>query len=74
MSEHRLPATLVNVISRQEGLVSRRQLLASGVSDEFARARVLAGRWQHVHRGVYATFNGPLGRTAQIWAALLRAG
>ncbi|NEE03130.1 type IV toxin-antitoxin system AbiEi family antitoxin domain-containing protein [Phytoactinopolyspora halotolerans] len=56
------------------GLVSRRQLVDHGVGEELARARVRAGRWQRIHRGVYAVFSGPLTRAAQIWAALLRAG
>lgn len=30
--------------------------------------------WRLVHRGVYATFTGPLGRSAQLWAAVLHAG
>jgi hypothetical protein len=32
------------------------------------------GRWQVIHRGVYATFTGPAPRRAELWAALLRAG
>jgi hypothetical protein len=38
------------------------------------RSKVDAGRWERIHRGVYATFTGPLSRDAQLWAALLYAG
>ena len=41
---------------------------------EAARARVDSGRWQRVHRGVFATFSGPLTRSATIWAAWLSCG
>ena len=33
-----------------------------------------ARRWQLLHRGVYAVFNGPPRRAAWLWAAVLRAG
>lgn len=37
-------------------------------------ARLRSGRWQRLHRGVYATFTGSPGRSPLLWAALLRAG
>lgn len=61
-------------LSLQCGLVSAQQLVDAGVSLSLASERVQVGRWQRPHRGVYATFSGPLGRTATIWAALLRCG
>jgi hypothetical protein len=36
--------------------------------------RIKFGRWRVLHRGVYATFTGPLKRNAQLWAAVLYAG
>jgi hypothetical protein len=36
--------------------------------------RLSGGKWQPIHRGVYATFSGPVGRGARLWAALLYAG
>lgn len=36
--------------------------------------RVASGRWRQVHPGVYATFTGPPGRSAWLWAAVLLAG
>ncbi len=38
------------------------------------RNQVRSGRWQAMHRGVYASFNGTAGRPAELWGALLRAG
>lgn len=35
---------------------------------------VASGEWQKPYRGVYATFTGPPGRKAQLWAALLHGG
>lgn len=55
----------------QAGILTRRQALATGVSDETIEAQVRAGRWLRVYPGVLATFSGRLGREAQIWAALL---
>ncbi|MGH8824338.1 MAG: hypothetical protein ACRDVN_07675 [Jiangellaceae bacterium] len=66
-----IPAGLVKT---QAGVVSSRQLTGSGVSIELAKKRVRAGRWQRLHRGVFAVFSGPVNRQAQIWAALLRCG
>jgi hypothetical protein len=36
--------------------------------------RVSSGRWRQLYPGVYATFTGPPGRRARLWAALLSAG
>jgi hypothetical protein len=36
--------------------------------------KVRFARWRQVHRGVYATFTGPVTRDAQLWAAVLYAG
>jgi very-short-patch-repair endonuclease len=65
---------LVQVARRQHGVISRRQALAGGLSDEAVEAHLRACRWRTVFRGVYATFNGPLPRTSLLWAAVLRAG
>lgn len=65
---------LARILDDQHGVVSARQLRATGVALEFAKARVAARRWQRPHRGVYVAFSGPLDRSAQIWAAILRCG
>lgn len=67
-------SALRTLLLRQHGLLSREQALGLGVSDEALRGHVAARRWQRVHRGVYATFTGPLPWIAQVWAALLFAG
>nr|WP_281387113.1 type IV toxin-antitoxin system AbiEi family antitoxin domain-containing protein [Jiangella mangrovi] len=58
----------------QQGMASRAQVLASGLTVEALRWAVRSGRWQRAHAGVYAMFSGPLPFEAQVWAALLRAG
>jgi len=44
------------------------------MSDKSVRDQVRAGRWQVMHRGVYAAFTGKPGRRAELWGVLLRAG
>ena len=61
------------LLETQAGIVSVVQLSASGVSIELAKKRAVAGRWQRIHRGVFAVFSGPVNRPAQVWAALLHA-
>jgi hypothetical protein len=36
--------------------------------------RLRSGRWQLIHRGIYATFSGASGRGVWLWAAVLSAG
>ena len=36
--------------------------------------RVRSGRWATIYPGSYATFSGPVPRTARLWAAVLYAG
>ncbi|GAA0898888.1 hypothetical protein [Virgisporangium aurantiacum] len=59
---------------QQAGILTRRQALAAGLTDEAIDAQVGAARWQRVYPGVLATFSGPVGREAQLWAAVLFAG
>lgn len=69
-----IPAALHDIVHDQCGLVSSAQLTAAGMGHHVSFGRIRSGRWQQPHRGVYATFSGPLSRAATIWAALLRAG
>jgi very-short-patch-repair endonuclease len=55
-------------------VISRAQALAAGVSKEAVRAHLRAGRWQRIVPGVYATFSGPVARTALLAAMVLHAG
>ncbi len=58
----------------QDGVLTRAQLLASGVNRDLISSRLDSGRWQRLYPGVYAIFSGPPARTAQMWAAVLKAG
>lgn len=69
-----LPPTLRNLAWRQKGVVSRSQALRAGLSSDMIRFRLHSGRWQPVYHGVYLTFTGAPGYSAQLWAALLGAG
>jgi len=44
------------------------------MSSNAIASKVKRGRWRQVYPGVYATFSGPVGRDAQLWAAVLYAG
>jgi hypothetical protein len=59
---------------QQQGIVSRSQLLSLGISRSQARRNVANGRWRLLLPGVYATFTGPVGELAAVWAAVLGAG
>ena len=63
-----------NLARYQFGVVSRSQALRAGLSTDMIKFRVRRGWWRPVHRGVYLTFTGTPGRSAQLWAALLGAG
>jgi very-short-patch-repair endonuclease len=69
-----LPDECVDLINFQRGVLSRVQALESGVGSGTVIARLRGGRWQRLHRGVYATFTGEPGREAALWAALQRVG
>ena len=58
----------------QEGVVSRRQLLDLGLTPAQTHQNVLNGRWRPLLPGVCATFTGPVGPLAEVWAAVLYAG
>jgi hypothetical protein len=69
-----LPSTLRNLDRYQYGIVSRSQALRAGLTVDMIKFRVRSGRWRQIHPGIYATFTGSPGRTAQLWAAVLSAG
>jgi Transcriptional regulator, AbiEi antitoxin len=69
-----LSEPLARLITRQRGVVARRQLAEAGMSPEALRWRVARGHWQRLHRGVYATFSGQPDRLAMLWAVVLYAG
>jgi hypothetical protein len=73
MNPESTPAWLA-LLELQAGVVSRGQVLGHGLDDDMIENRLRSRRWRPVHRGVYATFSGRLGREAVLWAAVLRAG
>lgn len=68
------PPQLCDLAESQRGILTASQLVGAGLSRELARSRVRQGRWQRVHRGVYATFSGEPSRESVLWAAVLSAG
>ena len=58
----------------QHGVVTRRQLLALGMSPKAIRHRLETGRLHELHRGVYAVGRPEVGRLAQLMAAVLACG
>jgi hypothetical protein len=70
-----MPLELVLPARAQDGLVTRRQVLAGGVTVDALRHALGPGkRWQRVVTGVYATFTGALQERHLVRAALLYAG
>jgi very-short-patch-repair endonuclease len=64
----------VEVAQFQQGVITRAQALALGLSSSAIDRRLRSGRWRRVFTGVYATFTGPVPRSALLWAAVLQAG
>lgn len=62
------------MIYLQNGVVTSAQLLQARLTKDMINSKVKSGRWQRIHRGVYATFSGEPGRQAVLWAAQLSAG
>jgi hypothetical protein len=69
-----VPAEAFEIAHRQAGAISRQQLLDAGLNRKLLAKRLERGRWQQLHRGVYAVFSGPPSRDTWLWAAVLRAG
>jgi hypothetical protein len=63
-----------DLLRLQEGVITRRQALAAGLTEKAIVVRVQGERWRRLQAGVYATFSGEPPRTAVLWAAVLRAG
>jgi hypothetical protein len=57
----------------QDGVVSRRQALAAGMTRVEVARLLRRGEWIAVHDGVYVGHNGPLGWPERAWAAVLWA-
>jgi hypothetical protein len=71
---HGVPGGLGDVAELQSGILSIAQLRGGGLGRDAASAWVRQGRWQRLHRGVYATFSGEPSREAVLWAGVLASG
>jgi predicted transcriptional regulator of viral defense system len=69
-----LPPELCELAAHQCGILTTEQVVRGGLTRSAIAAHLRAGRWQRIHRGVYATFSGEPGRLAILWAAVLSAG
>ena len=69
-----VPPKLRALARNQAGVVSRPQAISAGLTRGMIDSKVRFGRWRQVHKGVYATFTGPVTRDARLWAAVLYAG
>jgi hypothetical protein len=67
-------SSLMSAVELQCGVVTREQAIDAGLTRHAIEARLVSRRWRRLHRGVYATFSGPIPRQAMLWAAVLRAG
>lgn len=69
-----MPAALRVLAEAHDGIVTRQQAIAGGMTRSAIQARLVSRRWQQVYRGVYAIFSGPLDRRARLWAVILYVG
>lgn len=69
-----LPAELSDLAELQSGVVTKVQAALAGLDRGVVESNLRYGRWQRMHRGVYATFSGEPPRKAVLWAAVLGAG
>jgi very-short-patch-repair endonuclease len=69
-----MPDRVAELAEFQDGVLTRGQVLGHGLTDGVIKARIRAGRWRPLGRGVYLTFTGPPQRGGLLWAAVLQAG
>jgi Transcriptional regulator, AbiEi antitoxin/Protein of unknown function (DUF559) len=65
---------IADILDTQQGVATREQVVGSGISRQLLARRLESGRWQRLHRGVFAVFSGPVPRRSLLWGAVLRAG
>ena len=66
-----LPADLSAAVAARHGIVTRREILGAGISDDHLRRAVSGGALQRLHRGVYRVAAAPLTFEARCAAACL---
>lgn len=65
---------LAELLVRQDGVISRRQAIACGCTDNDLRRKVRRREWAFAaHPGVYVNHTGPLSWRQRAWAAVLYA-
>jgi hypothetical protein len=69
-----LPPSLRSLAELQCGVVTTAQAIDAGLGRDLLKSWVRRGRWQRLHRGVYATFSGEPSRETVLWAAVLSGG
>lgn len=65
---------LWDLVNRQAGALSRRQIIDHGLTDDTIAAHLDARRWQRPFPGVLVTYTGPLTTTTLHWCAILYCG
>jgi Transcriptional regulator, AbiEi antitoxin len=71
---HAIDRAIAELAGRQDNLITRDQLLATGLGRGAIAHRLSTGRWQRVHPGVYLVAPAPLDPHARARAALLACG
>ena len=61
-------------VAEQDGVLTRRQALAGGLTADQWQWRLAAARWQPLLPGVAVTHTGPVTARQQAWAAVLACG
>lgn len=64
-----MPIELIELSQRQNGVVTRAQLLNMGFNAHLTRRRIESGSWQEVTSNVVALHNLPITRLTKVWAA-----
>jgi len=67
------PGRLSSLLTQQDGVVTRAQLRACGVTEAKFRAHIKANRWRGLNDAVVCTHNGPLTPSQGRWAVVLSA-
>ncbi|HEX5018258.1 MAG TPA: hypothetical protein VFX15_11825 [Actinomycetes bacterium] len=65
---------IATTMQRQAGVISRRQALASGMTERQLDYQLPMRRWTALHRGVYLSSDAPLTWEARAHASVLAAG